>query len=172
MSKTSTLSLIVAMDSDGAIGQAGDMPWGRSMKGDLRHFKETTIGHPILMGRTTYESFPRRPLPGRLNIVLTRRSDYTVEEGAVVAHSVEEALRLAEGADEIFVIGGRQIYEQLIDRADRLYVTLVHHTFPGADTHFPDIDPAEWQLTREEPHPADPSNAFPYTFTTLERRKS
>ena len=144
MSKTSTLSLIVAMDSDGAIGQAGDMPWGRSMKGDLRHFKETTMGHPILMGRTTYESFPRRPLPGRLNIVLTRRSDYTVEEGAVVAHSVEEALRLAEGADEI----------------------------PGADTHFPDIDPAEWQLVREEPHPADPSNAFPYTFTTLERRKS
>lgn len=167
-----TIHLIVAMDDEGAIGYKGDMPWGRSMKSDLRHFKETTMGYPLIMGRTTFESFPRRPLPGRLNIVLTRRTDYDVPEGAVTAGSVDEAFRLAEeeeGSAEVFIIGGRQVYEQLIDRADRLHLTLIHHTFDPVDTHFPDIDPEEWQLEATEDHPADESNAFPYSFVKLKR---
>lgn len=166
-----TIHLIVAMDEEGAIGLQGDMPWGRSMKSDLRHFKETTMGYPLIMGRTTYESFPRRPLPGRLNIVLTRRTDYDVPEGAVTASSVDEAIRLAEeeGSGEVFIIGGRQVYEQFIDRADRLHLTLIHHTFDPVDTHFPDIDPEEWQMETTEDHPADESNAYTYSFVTLRR---
>lgn len=164
-----TIHLIVAMDDGGAIGYKGDMPWGRSMKSDLKHFKETTMGYPLIMGRTTFESFPKRPLPGRLNIVLTRRTDYAVPEGAVTATSVDEALRLAEeeGSGEVFIIGGRQVYEQFIDRADRLHLTLIHHTFDPVDTHFPDIDPEAWQLVATEDHPADESNAYPYSFIVL-----
>jgi dihydrofolate reductase len=167
-----TIQIIVAMDESGAIGLHGDMPWGRSMKSDLRHFKETTMGHPIIMGRTTYESFPKRPLPGRLNVVLTRDPDYPVTEGAVVATTPEEALRIVEGegTGTVYIAGGASIYRLFLERSDRLLVTLVHHTFAEADTHFPDIDPEQWVLTASEDHPADPANDYPYSFTVLERK--
>lgn len=174
MTATPSIHLIVAIDDRGAIGFRGDMPWGRSMKADLKHFKETTMGYPVLMGRTTFESFPKRPLPGRLNIVLTGRADYAVPEGAVVATSADEALRIAgEASDRLFVIGGAKVYAQFFDRADYLHMTLIHHAFDRADTYFPEADPARWTLeTSDSVHPADASNAYPYSFVVLKRQKA
>lgn len=176
MTETTTqkprIALIAAMDEGGAIGLGGDMPWAMSMKSDLKHFRTTTMGHPILMGRTTYESFPKRPLPGRYHIVLTGRKDYPAPEGVAVVPSIEEGLKAwkEQGDPLLFVIGGAKVFDQMIDRADLLYLTLIHHRYPEADTFFPEIDPEEWQLTETEEHPADETNAHPYTFVVLERK--
>ena len=168
---TPRVNIIVAMTRRRGIGLKGGMPWGMEMKADLRHFKETTMGHPIIMGRKTFESFPSGPLPGRKNIVVTRNKDYAVPEGVTVVSSIEEALRAAEGAEEVFVSGGAQVFSQSLHLAERLFVTFIEgHDFLDADAYFPEIDPDHWQLESKERHEADERNKYPYSFTLWTRK--
>lgn len=166
-----TVSIIVAMTRRRAIGHRGDMPWKMSMKADLKHFRDTTMGHPVIMGRKTFESLPGGPLKGRLNIVVTRNADYQAPEGVVVVSSIEEAIEAGSQADEVFVIGGAQIFSQAMHLADTLYVTYIEgHDFLDADTFFPEIDPDNWVLKEKERHDADEKNSYPYSFTVWRRR--
>jgi dihydrofolate reductase len=172
VSKPPRLVLVAAVAKNGVIGRDGDMPW--RLPGDLRHFKKLTLGKPVIMGRRTFDSIGRRPLPGRPNIVLTRDADFRAE-GVLVAGDFAAALRIAEEqaaglqADEIAVIGGSVLYAEALPRAHRLYLTEVHAA-PKGDTHFPTIDRAEWRETaRDGPHQS-PGEDYAYTFVTLERR--
>ncbi|MGE0757303.1 MAG: dihydrofolate reductase [Pirellulaceae bacterium] len=158
------LSLIVAMSRNRVIGRDGHLPW--RLSGDLRRFKQLTMGHPILMGRRTYESLGR-PLPGRTSIVLTRNPLFR-PTGVLVAGTIDDALRLASSSPEAFVIGGAEIYEAFLTRIQRMYVTVVDGEVPG-DTYFPAVDLATWTLVAHEPHPADSRNELPYAFLTYDR---
>lgn len=158
------LSLIVAMDTRRVIGQENRLPW--HLPADLQHFKRITMGKPILMGRKTWESIGR-PLPGRTNIIITRDAAYTAE-GCIVVHSVDAALEAARGHDEVMLIGGAQLYRQLLPRADRLYITQVEGEFTG-DAWFPELDPAEWREVARSTHAPDEKNAHACTFITLDR---
>lgn len=137
-----TITLIASVAENGVIGADGDLAWRNS--DDLRRFKSLTMGHPLLMGRRTYESIGR-PLPGRRTIVVSRSADWTAD-GVEVAHSVAEALALVDGTDS-FIVGGGEIYAQTIETADRLEITHVQLDLPG-DTHFPAIAPATWERVR------------------------
>jgi dihydrofolate reductase len=159
------VSLIAAMDDDGVIGVDNRLPW--HLPADLRRFRRLTLGKPVLMGRRTYESIGV-PLPERDNIVVTRDTAYRAD-GCRVAHSVEEALALAEPSEEAMVIGGASLYRQTLPRAQRLYLTLVHHRFRG-DTFFPAFAAAEWRETECIECQPDPRNPFLYSFVMLERR--
>lgn len=159
------VSLIVAMAQNGVIGRGNGLPW--KLPEDLRRFKASTMGKPLLMGRKTYESIGR-PLPGRLNIVLTRAADWSAP-GVSVVHTVEEALSAAGDAGELMVIGGAEIYRLVMPFARRIYLTHVHAEVPG-DTYFPAFDPTQWVDVECDAHPADERNAFALTFVTLERR--
>lgn len=162
------ITLVVATDEAGLIGNQGDLPW--RLPGDLRRFRKITMGHPIVMGRTTFDSIGRA-LPGRTNIVLTRREDFTAPD-VLVAHSLEDALALgsaAEGGEEMMIIGGAQIYEQMLPRATHLCRTLVHHRFEG-DCWFPTPDPQQWSLERERHFPADEKNAYACTLQWWAKR--
>lgn len=163
------ISAIVAVDEHGAIGKDGRLLW--HIPADMKRFKSVTMGHPIIMGRKTFESFPKGPLPGRLNIVLTRDDNYEAE-GVSVCHTVEEALAVASGsgASECFVIGGEQVYEQMLDLVDMIYLTIVHASFPDADAFFPEIDSDMWKAALREDFDADGRNQYPYSFLALERR--
>jgi dihydrofolate reductase len=157
------LSAIVAVDTHGCIGKDNALPW--RLPADLQHFKKLTLGHTLIMGRKTYDSIGR-PLPGRDIIVVTRRND-SPPEGVRVAHSLEQALELARGADEIFIAGGADLYRQTMDRVQRLYLTRIEHAY-DCDTFFPRVDLSHWRLVEEERHPAtDTSPAF--SFLTYER---
>ena len=159
------VSLIVAMARNGVIGRDNALPW--HLAEDLRRFKATTLGKPILMGRKTFESIGHA-LPGRTNLVLTRDPCWTAP-GAVVVHSVEAALAAAEGAAELVVIGGAEIYRLVMPFARRIYLTHVQADVPG-DTYFPDFDPTQWVDVACDERAADEKNAYPVTFLTLERR--
>jgi dihydrofolate reductase len=161
------VSLIVAMAQNGVIGRGNGLPW--KLPEDLRRFKAATMGKPLLMGRKTYESIGR-PLPGRLNIVLTRDRTWSAP-GVSVVHTVEEALRAAGDARELMVIGGAEVYRLVMPFARRIYLTHVHAEVPG-DTYFPAFDPTQWVDVECDAHPADERNAFPLTFMTLERRSA
>lgn len=158
------LSLIVAMDRNRVIGRDNRLPWHISE--DLMRFKALTLGHPILMGRKTFESIGR-VLPGRLNIVVTRQRDYRAPDGVRVTHSITEALSAAAGAGEVFVIGGRELYEYALRAAQRLHVTEVHGDFAG-DTRFPEID-SSWRETAREHRPVPGPGYAGYDFVTYER---
>lgn len=147
-----TIGIHVAMAENGVIGRDGDLPW--RLSSDLKRFKASTLGKPIVMGRKTWESFPKRPLPGRTNIVITKRADFA-DEGAVRAGSLAEALSIAgsEQPDEICVIGGGQIFAEAIGLADVLHVTHVLAAIDG-DTFFPRIDPLIWTREHSETVPA------------------
>lgn len=145
------ISVIVAADRRGAIGLRGDMLW--HLPDDLRRFKAVTTGKAVVMGRKTWESLPRRPLPGRLNVVISRNPDYRAD-GARLAASLREAIGIASGAEEIFIIGGGEVYRQAMPLASRLYLTRIQAEAPEADTFFPDVDPREWTLTESESVPA------------------
>lgn len=157
------ISLIAAMDKNRLIGNGKKIPW--HLPADFAYFKETTTGKPIIMGRTTFESIGR-PLPGRKNIVLTR-GDFS-HEGVGVAHSIEEALNLAGGADEAFVIGGSQVYALALPFADRLYITFVEGEFTG-DTFFPEVNWKEWHQLKDETREPDERNPHKMRFTVFER---
>ena len=161
------ISLIVAASTNNVIGANGDLPW--RLSDDLKRFKAITMGKPIIMGRLTWESIGR-PLPGRQNIVITRQPGYSAEGCDVVA-SVDEALATAGAAPEIMVIGGGDIYRQLLPRASRVYLTRVEAEVDG-DTFFPELDPSDWELVASEAHAADEKNAHAFTFMTLQRRNS
>jgi len=138
------VSIIVAIAENGVIGDKNALLW--NIKEDMRHFRTITTGHPVIMGRKTFESIGR-PLPKRTNVVITRGD--TTFEGCEVAHSLEEALAMFPAEEEIFIIGGAQIYAQALPLADKLYLTIVHRNYEG-DTSFPDIDMSEWgEISRE-----------------------
>lgn len=164
------LAVIVAAAENGVIGRNNTLPW--HLPEDLRYFKRVTLGKPVVMGRKTYESIGR-PLPGRTNIVISRRVGYA-PEGVLVAAGLEEALSLAtevalrDGADELVVIGGAEIYRAAIPRADRLYLTEVHAAVEG-DARLPDIDWSEWREVFRERRAASGANPYDFSFVVFER---
>ena len=161
------LSLIVAASENDVIGRDGDLPW--HLPKDLRRFKRLTTGHPIIMGRKTHESIGR-PLPNRRSIVLSRDPEYRAD-GVEVAPSLDKALALAksgEPADEIFVIGGYEVFRRAMPRADRLYLTRVHAEVDG-DVLFPDFDPERWTLVEDVRHESDAKHAHAFSFQTYDR---
>jgi dihydrofolate reductase len=160
------VTLVVAMAENGVIGRDGGLPWRLST--DMKRFKSDTMGKPVIMGRKTWESMPRRPLPGRRNIVVTRSADY-VAEGADVVRSLDEALRLAGEAEEICVIGGGEIFGQALPLADRLNVTHVLAEIDG-DTHFPPIDLEVWQALSAQNLPAGERDSHATRHVVYERR--
>lgn len=163
------VTLVVGIAQNGVIGSDGGLPWRLST--DLKRFKATTMGKPILMGRKTWDSLPKRPLPGRHNIVITRDRAFEAD-GASVANSVDEALAAArrDGASEACVIGGGEIYRLTMPFADRLDVTHVLGEVEG-DTVFPPIENDEWRLIAEQDHPAGERDTHPTRHAIYERRK-
>lgn len=161
------MNIIVAAGADGAIGRKGDLIW--RIPADLRRFKTLTMGHPVIMGRHTWESLPKRPLPGRRNIVLTRDAGFRAE-GAEVAHSPEEAIALTAGGDTPFVIGGESIYKAFMPLAGRIMLTEIDARCDDADARFPfPPDPAEWQLEEASPVETTP-DGIAYRYAAYSRR--
>lgn len=158
------LSMIVAHADNRIIGKDNDMPW--HLPADLAYFKKTTLGKPVVMGRKTYESIGR-PLPGRLNIVISRDENYQAE-GVTSATSVEQALALAGEVEEVMVIGGGAIYEHCLTCADRLYITHIDADIVG-DTQFPKYDLSEWKKVASEKLSADNKNSYDLDFCVYER---
>jgi dihydrofolate reductase len=162
----------VARGANGVIGAAGALPW--RLKSDLALFKTLTFGKPVIMGRRTWESLPRRPLPGRVNIVLSRDGSFQ-PAGAVVSEDFSEAVQIAreqaqdDGAEEVCVIGGAEIFAMALPKARRMYLTEVMAS-PEGDVLFPPFDEAAWTELRREAHPAGPDDQFPFVFRVLERR--
>lgn len=155
------VTIIAAMSRNRVIGWQTRIPW--HLPEDLKHFKQITLGHTLVMGRVTFESI-RRPLPGRATIVVTRQPGYQ-PAGVLVAHSVDEALRLAEG-EELFIAGGAMIYEAALPLAGRILLTVIEADYEG-DAFFPAIDPARWRQVTSELHPATDVVA-PWRFVTYE----
>ncbi len=162
------LCAIVVIDANGAIGYKGQLLC--HLPADLKHFKSITMGHSVVMGRHTLESFPRGPLPGRQNIVVSRQAEYA-PAGVTIARSIDEALSLATMPGAVFVIGGAQVYAATFDQIDTLYLTRIKHTFSEADVYFPAIEASEWVEVAAEDHEADARNPYPYTFVTLKRMR-
>ena len=157
---------IVAIDENGAIGRQGDLLC--HLPADMRHFKEVTMGNSIIMGRKTFESFPRRPLPGRQNIVITRDPKWAYP-GVTVTHNLDEAIAAAQ-TDTVFIIGGAQIYELAMPRVEVLHLTRIHARWASADVFFPKLDMCQWQEVSREHHVSDHRNAYEFDFITLKRR--
>lgn len=162
------VSAVVAASDNNVIGKDGGLPW--HVSSDLKLFKEITLGKPVIMGRRTWESLPRRPLPGRRNIVITRNSDYEAE-GAELARSVDEALSLCAGEDEVSIIGGGQVYAEAMVRTDRVYLTRIHMTVEG-DTYLPEMPEDEWrEVERREFEKGERDDAA-FTLVVLDRIRS
>ena len=160
-----SLELIAAVAANGVIGKGGQLAW--HLPDDLRHFKQLTMGHPILMGRRTYESIGK-PLPGRLNIVVTHREDFAAP-GCTVAHSMDEAYRAAGDAPEVSIIGGSAIFEEALPGADTVYLTEVDADVEG-DVFFPSFDRSRFRETELERHSADERHAYPFRILRLDRK--
>jgi len=158
------ISIIVAVSTNNVIGTQGELPW--RLSDDLKHFKQVTMGKPIIMGRKTWESIGR-PLPGRQNIVITRQPGFQAE-GCDVVTSIDAGIAAAGDVEEIMVIGGGQIYDVALPAAERLYLTRVHTEIEG-DAFFPEIDEGEWRLVSDEQHRSDDKNEYPYSFQAYER---
>ena len=165
------VSLIVAVSENGVIGKDNDLIW--HLPKDMKFFKETTLGHHVIMGRKNFESIPHkyRPLPNRTNVVITRQSDYKTE-GCLVVNSLEASLEISKinGDTEPFIIGGGQIYKIALEQnlVDRIYLTKIHHTFNG-DTFFPELD-SDWKEINREDHFSDEKNKYDYSFLVLEKK--
>ncbi len=165
------IAFVVAVARNGVIGRDGQLPWRLST--DLKLFRRLTMGKPIVMGRKTWETLPKRPLDGRDNIVVTRDAAFRAE-GAIVAHSVDDALRIARdladarGVDEVAVIGGAEIYRATLAAAGRIYLTEVD-ALPEGDTQFPELDPAVWREVSREPLERGPRDEFAAELVILER---
>lgn len=160
------VTLVVAMDRDRLIGAGRGLPWPH-LPADMRHFRETTMGHPVIMGRLTWETLARRPLPGRRNVVLTRDPAYAAQ-GATVAASLDAALHVCAGYDEAMVIGGAQVYALALPRAQRIHLTEVHGVFTG-DVWFPALEGGAWRESARVRRAADERNPFAMSFVTLAR---
>lgn len=159
------LSIIVAIGADNAIGRGGDLLW--HLPSDLKRFKETTMGHSVVMGRKTFLSLPKGPLPRRRNIVISQT--LPPQEGIELYPSLEEALEAVAGEQEVFIIGGGMLYEATLAIADRLYLTRVEASFSDADTFFPEIDFSQWRPISEEHFPADEKNRYATSLTIYQR---
>lgn len=160
------LSIIVAVASDGAIGRANDLLW--HLPADLKRFKELTTGHTILMGRKTFESLPRGPLPNRRNIIISR--SLPTQPGAEVYPTIQQALEACASDGEVFIIGGGEIYRQLLPNTERIYLTRVQASFPDAEVFFPELDPTEWIEEAREIYPRDERNEYDTELLLLRRR--
>lgn len=160
------ISIIVAVSDDWGIGKDNELLWHISE--DLKRFKRLTLGKTVVMGKKTWESLPRRPLPGRKNVVLTDNPNESIEN-SVTAYSIEDALGKCEKNEEIFIIGGGSIYRQFMQVADRLYITHVHKK-AAADIYFPEIDLNVWEVTEKEEFITDGEECIPYTYTIYERK--
>lgn len=165
-----TIAMIVAMAENRVIGRDNQLPW--HLPNDLKHFKATTMGKPVVMGRKTFESIGK-PLPGRSNIIVTSNAGF-IAAGVKVAHSIEEAVELArgiavvDGVDEIMVIGGAQLYEAILPKTDRIYLTQVHGDVVG-DAFFPALIDSQWRETGRQEFKAVEQNVFDYSFLILDR---
>lgn len=164
------ISLIVALTDNRVIGRGNKMPW--HLPNDLKYFKRMTTGKPVLMGRKTFESIGK-PLPGRTNIVITRQNDWQAS-GVQVVHNLDEGLELAtrlsliDGSEEVMVIGGAQIYREVLPQAHRLYLTQIHTHIDG-DAFFPEISEDQWREAGREDHKADHANSYDHSFVVLDR---
>ena len=161
------VNIIVAVSDNGVIGRGGGLPW--RLPDDLRRFKALTIGHPVIMGRRTWESLGR-PLPGRRNIVVTRNRAYAAQ-GVEIAGSLQKALAQVADAAEVFVIGGASLYADALPLAHRLYLTRVHAEVEG-DVRFPAWSPDDWQEVEADAHPADAQHPFAFTALVFESRRN
>ncbi|HEX4963683.1 MAG TPA: dihydrofolate reductase [Thermoanaerobaculia bacterium] len=162
------ITLIAAMAANRTIGLHNDLPW--RLPPDVRRFKALTLGHFMIMGRRTFDSIGRRPLPGRPTIVVTRDPAWSAPE-VEVAHSLDEALaKVKKDEDEVFVAGGAEIFREAMDRADRIQLTRIEKDFPG-DTFFPEIPEEDWEIVGREDHGPTEQIPFAYSFLVLERRK-
>ncbi len=161
------LLLIAALGNNNVIGKENSLMW--HMPADLKHFKNLTMGHTLIMGRKTFESMGK-PLKGRTTIVVTGKKDYDAQ-GCRVANSISEALQIVKDQKDVFVAGGEEIYRQTIDlyQARRLYITRIYGNFEG-DTFFPEIDPYQWELIEMEEHEPDEKNKYPYAFLTYKKK--
>ena len=158
--------IIAAVAENNALGKNNDLLW--HLPNDFKRFKEITSGHHIIMGRKTFESFPK-PLPNRTHVIITRQNDFE-HEGCIVVQNIEKALSVCPINENLYIIGGGEIYQQSISFADQLDITRVHHSF-DADVYFPEIDPEIWELTSETFHQKDERHLFDYTFQTFVRKK-
>lgn len=158
--------MIAAVAENNALGKNNDLLW--HLPNDFKRFKGITSGHHIVMGRKTFESFPK-PLPNRTHVIITRQKDFQFE-GCIVVSDLEKAIAACPKTEDIYIIGGGEIYTQSISFADQLDITRVHHSF-DADVYFPEIDPEIWELTNETFNSKDEKHLFDYTFQTFVRRK-
>lgn len=161
------ISFIVAMDKNRVIGKENQLPW--HLPADLQFFKRVTSGHVIVMGRKTYESIGK-PLPNRTNVIITRQADFQAE-GCLVFHDVDSLMAHFSKEEELFVIGGAEIFSLFMPNVDRMYITLINHEFEG-DTYFPEIDGSEWEIIHQEKGVRDEKNPYDYSFITWQRRES
>jgi len=159
-----TIQIVVIVDERNGIGKNNQLLC--HMPADLKHFKKLTVGHPVIMGRKTFDSMGKA-LPNRRNIVITRQ-DLQIENCEVVA-SIGQALEACQNEELISIIGGATIFQQSMDLVDKIHLTCMHHSFE-ADTFFPKLEAAVWKITEQEDHPADEKNPYPYSFITYERR--
>lgn len=161
------LSIIVAVAENNVIGKDNTLIW--HLPADMKFFKEKTTGHYIITGRKNYESIPEkfRPLPNRTNIVITRQKEY-VAPGAIVVSSIEDALNKIKNETEAFIIGGAEIYRQVMDKCDTIYLTQIHHSFEG-DAFFPAIDNNKWKEIKRTDFQSDEKNKYAYSFIELEK---
>lgn len=159
------ITFVVAAAENNAIGKNNELLW--KLPTDLKHFKTITSGGIVIMGRKTFDSMGK-PLPNRRNIIITRNADLQID-GAEVTHSLDEALKLCEDAEEVFVIGGAEIYKDALNRTDKIYLTRVHKSFEG-DAYFPELDVEKWEETAREYHDADDKNPIPFSFITLKSK--
>ena len=162
-----TISLLLAADENNVIGKDNALPW--HLPNDLKYFKNLTWGMPVLMGRKTYESIGK-PLPGRRNIVITRNQDFKAD-GVDVVRSIESAIGVANDSDikEIFIIGGAEIFNTILPKANRVYLTRIHHRFDG-DVFFPPLQETQWKLVKQRYCDAEEKNIYPHTFQVWERK--
>lgn len=162
------ITIIVAITKDFAIGNKGDLLF--HISADLKRFKSLTMGHPIIMGRKTFESFPKGALPGRRNIVVTRNSSYKVE-GIETASSLEEAIEMCKDNEQVFIIGGGEIYRHAIQLADSIDMTIIDTEMPDADTRFPKLNSSEWVIPEISFDQEDPKSGIKYSFNIVKRYK-
>ena len=163
----SKISIIAAVSDNYAIGKSNTLPW--YLPADLKHFRQLTTGHAVVMGKRTFESLPKGPLPNRKNIVLTSIMSEGVNKGYYGADSLEDAVYLCEHEEQIFIIGGATVYKQCLDKVDSLYITWVHHEF-HADTYFPKIDFEKWVEVSREDFKPDDKNLYAYSFCEYRRK--
>ena len=163
----SKISIVAAVGDNLAIGKSNNLPW--HLPADLKHFKQLTTGHAVVMGKRTFESLPNGPLPNRKNIILTSVMSEGVNEGYFEADSMEDALFLCEHEEQVFIIGGETLYKQWIDKVDSMYITWIHKKF-CADTYFPEINFENWEEVSREDHDADEQNIYSYSFSIYKRK--